>query len=428
MTDEQRCDSLGCYGSSWAVSPFIDSIAENGTLFEEAITPAPMCVPARTSMITGLTVPHHGVWSNDDYKVPHGPDLISRFAEAGYSTASFGKSHYAGYETDPVFSEEHEYCFSSLVHPEHYAPGFSESEYDVVKYNSPYTNWVLGGRFPGNIEQTSEYRAATEGMQWLDRHLAEKHESPFLLRVSLNAPHTPVSVPEPWLSSVKTEDIKLSSAGLWDRLSWPIWYRETLYEYAKSGRLSEEQIDVMRHDYYCQCAFLDSIVGTLLEYLKAKDLLSSTIIAFCSDHGTHLGDYGFVQKQTFFNPSVNVPFIVKGPGVAEGVQIKTPVSLGQLVPTLLDLCGLDSRCDYAPLTKSVLSGEEPPAVPVTSDCTLGSISKWGLDGSAHLSMIRFGDWKLIESAEDKAVGILFNEKEDPLEMNNLFGKATPTVM
>jgi arylsulfatase A-like enzyme len=422
MTDEQRCDSLGCYGSPWAVSPSIDYLAEKGTLFEEAITPAPTCVPARTSMITGLSVPHHGIWSNAEYKLPHGPDLISRFAAAGYSTASFGKSHYAGYETDPVFSEEHEYCFSPLVHPEHYSEGFVESDYDVVKYNSPYTTWVLGGRFPGTIEQTSEYRAANEGMQWLDRHLAEKGESPFLLRVSLNAPHTPVSVPEPWLASVKAEDIKIPSADMWDRSTWPVWYRETLWEYANSGRLSEEQIAVIHHDYYCQCAFLDSMVGKLLRYLEEHGLLSNTIIAFCSDHGTHLGDYGFVQKQTFFNPSVNVPFIVKVPGVAEGTRIKTPVSLGQFVPTLLGLCGLDSTCDYAPLTESVLSGEEPPLVPVTSDCTFGSIAKWGLDGSFHLGMTRFGDWKSIQALEDQSVGLLFNVKDDPLELHNLFGK------
>jgi arylsulfatase len=432
MTDEQRCDSLGCYGSKWAISPSIDRIAAEGTLFEESITPAPLCVPARTSIITGLTVPHHGVWSNADLDHARKDSLITRFTNAGYATASFGKSHYANCHHDPVFSEEHNFSFSEFVEPEHYKQGYSESEHQVIKYESPYTNWILGGNFPVGMEETSEYRAASEGMQWLDNHRENNLNSPFFLRISLNAPHTPVSVPSPWLSSVDPNLIDIPKAELWDRSTWPTWYKETLWEYSNSQRLTAEQIDLMRYYYYCQCAFMDSIVGDLIDYLDANQLLSSTIIAFCSDHGTHLGDYGFVQKQTFFDPVVRVPCIIRVPEqVIQNTndqkdknllahRIQTPVSLGQLLPTLLDICGLDDSCDYSSLARSVLYGEEPAPTPVRSDYTLGSIEKWGLSDPNHLTMTRFGDWKSIKSHEDQRSGLLFNVKNDPLELHNLF--------
>jgi arylsulfatase A-like enzyme len=362
MTDEHRIDSLGCYGSPWGVSPSLDRLAESGTLFANAVTPAPLCVPARTSIITGKTVEHHGVWSNAEVDHPASREnLVERFQNAGYSTASFGKSHYAGYEKFPIFQVEKEYLYGDAVDPIQYHHEFDEQSYGVIKYPSPYTTWIMGGRFPEKEEMTGEHQATSNGLMWLDDHLETQKDAPFFLRFSFNGPHTPVSVPEHWLDVIDKK-ISLMSGDAWDRSTWPKWYAKDLWEYSRADRFTEDEVKAMQNYYYCQCAFVDSQIGRVLDYLEEKDLMESTIVAFCSDHGTHLGDYGFVQKQTFFEPVVKVPFIIKVPDAlsssegndANGKRIHTVVSTAQLLPTLLEINGLSSECDYSSLQDSVL--------------------------------------------------------------------------
>src|SRR4051794_29605016 len=104
MTDEQRTDSLGCYGSGWARTPTLDRLANEGVRFETALTPAPICAPARSAILTGRYPSETGIWSNDqaeggrqgedgDEPAPAAP-LVGIFAAAGYRTASFGKHHH----------------------------------------------------------------------------------------------------------------------------------------------------------------------------------------------------------------------------------------------------------------------------------------------------------------------------------------------
>ncbi|MCP5111468.1 MAG: sulfatase-like hydrolase/transferase, partial [bacterium] len=116
MTDEQRPDSMGCYGSSWAKTPCLDELAAEGTLYEEAYTPSPVCVPARSCLLTGIRGSTLGVLHNQAPPLREGAQFLTwKFADAGYRTASFGKKHYfiegrqafeteAGRATDDIVS------------------------------------------------------------------------------------------------------------------------------------------------------------------------------------------------------------------------------------------------------------------------------------------------------------------------------------
>lgn len=426
MTDEQRCDSLGCYSSPWAASPAIDKLAAEGTLFVNAITPAPLCVPARTSVLTGKTVEHHGTWANfTQNRDISSKNLIQRFRDAGYVTASFGKSHYAGYDSYPLFENEKNFWYSEAVEPEHYLKGYNEAYYDVIKYPSSYTRWIMAGKFPEHEMYTSEYRVVTESLAWLDQYEASRKNSPFLLRVSFNAPHTPVTVPEPYLESVDMDQINLSDRDNWERTDWPSWYRDDLWEYENAERLTKDQLKKCQYYYYCQCSFVDSQVKRVIDYLEQHDLMRSTIIAFCSDHGTHLGDYNLVQKQTFFEPVVRVPFIIRLPENvrrAENIKKKITecVSTAQLLPTLLDFNDLNYDCDYLSLKNEIINKHEEQKFIAKSEYTLDSIKKWGIVNTKHLRMIRYGAWKLCFALEDASEGLLFNIENDLLEQNNLY--------
>ncbi len=186
------------------------------------------------------------------------------------------------------------------------------------------------------------------------------------------------------------------------------------------------EIRTIRHHYYAQCAFVDSQIGRVLNYLDVNGLWETTIVAFCSDHGTHLGDYGFVQKQTFFEPVARVPFVIAAPGGVTGQIIRTPVSLGQMVPTFLDMNHIRVASSYTPLSDSIINGLEPSSQPVVSEYTLGSIASWGIDCPDHLRMVRLGEWKLAWSLDDPSEGLLFNLTTDPEEQKNLYTEAAYT--
>lgn len=435
MTDEQRRDTLGCYGSPWAHSPAVDGLAEAGVRFANAYTSAPLCVPARTNMMTGLAPSDHGVWSNAELGTPLATNLVGRFREAGYATASLGKSHYSSHQETHLFDTEVDQWYGSAVHPEYYRKGYDESAYGVVKYPSPYTNWIMAGRYPEAEEDTGEWRAVTDALEWLEEHRSNSPEQPFFLRVSFNGPHTPVTPPERWLDAVDPEAIDIPEGTSWDRSTWPRWYRDCLWEYARSDRLSAEQIGTIRHHYYAQSAFVDSQVARLLEYADDNGLTENTIVVFCSDHGTHLGDYGFVQKQTLFEPVMQVPFIFRLPEngsntvltsqKSTGRVVDTPINTASLLPTLLELCSVPVGSEtirYPSLAGALQDSTDPAELPVVADYTLGSILKWGFDCSDRLRMVRFGKWKLGFSLDNDAEGLLFDLNSDPMERNNLFGR------
>ncbi len=428
MTDEQRADSLGCYDSPWAISPNVDRISRSGVSFHNAYTPAPLCVPARTTMLSGLRSESHGVWSNADLAKAMPVNLVDRFADAGYATASFGKSHYASYQSRPLFQTEHDRWYSDEVQPEAYAASYDEGDWGVVHYPSPYTKWLLAGHFPADPARTSEWQVTDEAVSWLSEHARSRPEQEFFLRVSYNAPHTPVVPPQSFAELIDPMLISLPEPSR-DREQWPRWYRDSLYEYARSDRLDAHELARIRHHYYAQCAFVDSHIGRILDALDGLGLGETTAVAFCSDHGTHLGDYGLVQKQTFFEPSARVPFIISLPGAVGGHgpsdrgvgrRILQPVSIASLLPTLLSLCGLDADCDFESLADVVVTGREPSEQAVVSECTLGSIATWGLDCPDRLRMVRRDRWKLCYSLDTADDGLLFDLEEDPLESRNLF--------
>ncbi len=385
MTDEQRTDAFGCYGGPRAATPHLDRMAREGALFRHALTPSPVCVPARVSLLTGLYPAHTGVWYNHEHRLDL-PLLTDSFRQAGYATACMGKQ---GYHTArPAFDTEERLVLTEHVHYFRYADRYDPATYGMVRYPHDPEPWILGGRFPADAEATSEAAAVRAAQSWLE---ALPAGSPFLLCLSTNGPHTPVVPPEPWDMLFCGDDIPPSGSGDLPA-GCPRWVGIDVAESASASRLSPEQLVAVRRSYYGEVAFLDSLFGRLLDWMAGRGLLDNTIVAFTSDHGTHLGDYGLVQKQTFYEPVLTVPLILwHPPTIAPGRAYHTPVSTLSLLPTLLNLAGLPvPPCDAPSLAAGVERGSEPAPRPIYSALTLGSYSKRQQD---RLVMVRDGRWK-----------------------------------
>lgn len=262
-------------------------------------------------------------------------------------------------------------------------------------------------------------------MDWL----AERpRDNPFFLRVSFNGPHTPVCPPAPF-DRMMDPCIELPGGTDLPEGS-PDWLAKELRKCADASALSREEIRKLRQCYFGEVSFLDSLFGRLLDWMRGEGLLDNTIVVFLSDHGTHLGDHGLVQKQTFFESVVNVPFIVRHPQqIAGSSRFHTPVETQSLLRTLLELAGLDPVADgVSPSPASCLrTGREPEARPVFSEFSLNSFAPH-IQHDGRLVMVRHGHWKL-SACIDPAIHdvALYDLNHDPEERTNLAGDPACTA-
>ena len=426
MTDEQRTDSMGCYGSPWARTPHMDRIAEEGVIFLRAVTPAPVCVPARVSLLTGQVASTTGIYHNRQ-TLDRDPGFLTRvFAEHGVRTATFGKQHYRC--AKKAFAFEFDHVLSDAVGYYAYHKGRDPAEYGVISYPHAQSPWIFCGTFPEAPERMPEAVVVDETIRWLERHPADR---PFFVRVSFNGPHTPVVTPPPFDRCIDPAKIHLPEAFVPMAEGKPVWEATFLKGFEGAHRLTPEHLLRCQQCYYGQVSFLDAQFGRLLDWMRPRGLLEDTIVVYVSDHGTHLGDQGLMQKQTFYESVVNVPFFFWCPGrIREGRRIETPVETLSLMPTLLELAELPipEQVEGVPLTETLMDGKEPPVRPVFSELDLGTR---GYRTGERLVMIRDGVWKLslFRDPFDKdrfvetSDGSLYNLRDDPGERTNLFRSA-----
>ncbi|MFC1525997.1 sulfatase [Candidatus Latescibacterota bacterium] len=428
MTDEQRADSLGVEGRPWAHTPHLDERARRGTRFAAAYTPSPVCVSARASVLTGRTCSRLEVLNNHQ----HLPDdraqfLTQIFAEAGYATASFGKHHYNN--PTPAFQTQVDRVLGNRVGYTAYRDDIDTADLGVVRYPGNDENkafpWILAGRFPGTIDETPEAHTCADALDWLRQR---RPDAPFLARLSFNAPHTPVVAPAPYDTMVPEDVVDLPVDDPADLGHLPASVHEYLIQRAGAHRLTTAQIRRARQCYYGAVAALDELFGRFLAEASSLGALDNTIVAFMSDHGAHLADHGFFQKQSFFEESARVPWVVSGPGVATGAVVEEPVSTGSLLPTLLDLAGLQAPgdVDYPSLAPTLRHGTDPDDTPVVSEIDYGL---WDYRSGDRHVMVRQGRWKLVlfrDPSQTRPLAdvdgcMLFDLESDSGERHNLSG-------
>jgi choline-sulfatase len=348
-------------------------------------------------MLTGQSNPRLGVLNNHHHLPPERARFLTHdFVANGYAMASFGKHHYNCRQVRAFPLEGGSVLDDRAGYTEYRVP-VDEKEAGVVYYPTEFRHWILAGRFPGGIDDTAEAKNAALALRWLQERDASQ---PFFLRLSLNAPHTPTLAPAPYDTCVDPDSINLPIDGP-DDLDLPAPVRENLIQTAGTWRLTREQILRLRQVYYGRVAFLDEVLRRFLAQAQALGALDHTYIIFAADHGCHLGDHGFVQKQSFYEASVRVPFLMSGPGIAPGT-VRTPVSVGSILPTCLELAGIDipQPTDFPSLATSLRNGTEPEPEPVFSDIDFGI---WGYRDGDRYAMVREGDWKLA----------LFRDPHDP---------------
>jgi len=331
FADEMRADAIGCYGNKAGamITPNIDSIASQGVRFEECYCTSPVCVPSRTSILTGLYPEDTGVYGNEaslpPFQLEHELETIPSVLEKqGYRTASFGKTHLPyGMEVFEVNDQEGSEMDLGL--------GVEQLQgLDKITANGPIRQ-NLGSRFPENTFYKPEM-AAKNSIEWLKN----VGDEPFFLRVSFLQPHTPVVVPDQYASLYDHINFDTEIMPT-DHLSC---YEQHFAKLLALPTIPPEKRKQMKAYYYGLAAWVDSQVGLVLDYVRKAGLAENTVLIFGADHGASLGESGAYAKFLFNRASQRVPLIISVPGMRQGEvesEICSMIDFARTVFNILDV-------------------------------------------------------------------------------------------
>lgn len=398
FSDQQRWDTLGCYGQSLPVSPNLDQLAQEGTLFENAYTCQPVCGPARSCLQSGMYATQTGCYTNG-IELPLTVKPLSEYLnEAGYETAYVGKWHLASNELKGLHHE-------TTAIPKEYQGGYRDywMAADVLEFTSHgYNGYVFDG--DGNRHEFVGYRADCINNFAIDYLHNRKTDKPFFLFVSQIEPH------------------HQNDHGVCEG---PDGSKRRFADYQVPGDLEGTAGNWRENypDYLGQCASLDENVGRLVDTLKETGEWDNTIFIYTSDHGSHFCTRNKEYKRACHDGCTHIPLIVHGPGFLGGKRESAMVSLLDLPTTLLDCAGVEKPEQFAGNSLCRLMKEDGEAEN-WPDSVFMQISESQI-GRA----VRTKDWKYSVRAQGggssaPAASVYYEEflydlQKDPHERNNL---------
>jgi choline-sulfatase len=361
MSDQHTRNALGVAGNAVAHTPNLDALARSGVRFDDAYCTFPVCVASRASLLSGLYTHHHQAYNNACPWPFNVKTLAHYLGRAGYITGAIGKMHFVdaqthGFDYKLDFNDWHQYLGpkSKLVAEEIIDPnsGSGLPQIDDLWRESgdPWTGFIErdgreGLTAVGRISALAEVDhfetfVARESMRFLRNH---GKQQPFFLISSFLKPHDPFTPAERFAKMFHPPDMKLPETwGKVDLATVPQWIQSRIrYDGGCPELRFPDAAKLHMALYYASLAQMDDNVGKLLATLTELGLDENTIVLYTSDHGEMLGEHGLWHKFVFYEPSVGVPLLFRVPGLTpSNARCTTPVSLVQLVPTLLELCGV----------------------------------------------------------------------------------------
>ncbi|HDS74929.1 MAG TPA: hypothetical protein ENN56_05230 [Firmicutes bacterium] len=348
FTDEQRFDTLAAYGNSRIDMPNLNRLAERSTVFERTYDTQPVCTPARSSIMTGLTPHTNGCVRNNiplDLNVPTIAEMVPTDGTDGYFTAYHGKWHLG----DEIFAQHgfREWISIEDMYRSHYREGRDRT------LRSDYHHWLVErGIEPEDGSTFTRYETAKLAEEFskpaflaenATRFFRERSGDgkPFLLYVNFLEPHTPFFGPRN--NQYPPEDVLIPpNFGNPPNAKQPLRQRINARQLLEEGHsdlplVTEADWRKIIARYWGLCSQVDTHVGRILDALAETGLDESTIVVFTSDHGEMMGSHRLMPKTMMFEESSRIPMLVHLPGQTEQHRVTTPVSQIDLVPTLLDL-------------------------------------------------------------------------------------------
>ena len=408
MVDQLAARFLPCYGHPVVRAPALERLADDGVRFTSAYTPSPLCAPARFAMMSGQLNSRIGAYDNASELPAAVPTFAHHLRAGGYQTCLVGKMHFIGPDQLHGFERR----LTTDIYPADFGwtPDWDDAETRIDWWFHNMDS-VLGA---GVAEATNQLDYDDEvGFQAVRalRDLARSaDERPWMLTVSFTHPHDPYAMRQRYWDRYDHDAIDLPRVGrLPDEQLDPHSRRLRHMSAMDAVEITDDHVRNARHAYYATISYIDDWVGTLVETLDTCGLADDTVIVFTADHGDLLGERGLWYKMCFFEGASHIPLVVAGPEIASG-EAPDHVSLLDLLPTFLDLAGID-RSELADGESIVplLHGERQNRTVAGEYLAEGAV--------APILMIRRGDWKYVSCSADPPQ--LYDIADDPDELVNL---------
>ena len=426
MTDQQRFDTIAALGNRHIHTPNLDRLVRRGVSFTNAYSTCPVCVPARYTIRTGCEPPATRIFSNrisgpapgqaDTIEGRCGPYLATVMRQLGYRTFGIGKFH-SSPSREPLGYDVHLHSEELYGSPEDratdaYAAWLSREhpEYDHLEqlmgertemYYMPQTSAQ-----PADcaVEAWAAARAveqigADDGRPWFGFVSFVGPHPPLAPPIPFNRMYDPDRMPDPLRGDIATDHMDQQIP----RMNHVIW----------AESINDPHARILKARYYGEISYIDDCLGRILDAVESREDADDTLICFFSDHGEHLGDHHAWQKESFFEASAHVPFLVSWPA-----RLACDQRRAELV-CLTDLFGIATTAAGRPQLRDgidvlgVLDGSAPPR---------DALAGWyGLPGTGECKvMVRDRRWKYVFFANGGREQ-LFDLDTDPDELRNRAG-------
>ncbi|QGJ70094.1 Iduronate sulfatase [Planctomycetales bacterium 10988] len=386
-------------------TPNLDRFAETAVTFTHAYCTAPICNPSRTAIISGVAPWKSGVYMNNDHFKLSQPareavSLPEHFQKNGYRTMISGKVYHS---TPPGFKK---YWNDSRNIAGGYGPRATEKYIPDSVERPPLFNYQA---WSGADEDFPDVQNATISV----KRLQTPKKMPFFLAHGIYRPHNPWTAPKRFFDMHPLESLTMPPVKEDDLADLSETAREwAAYPVSLKALQEAKQWKPVVQAYFASVSFMDETFGKLINALDQGPHADNTIVVVFSDHGFHLGEKEHFAKYALWELTTHVPLLVRLPqGKHAGSRCDGPVTLIDLYPTLVDLCGLpqpettlDGR-SFASLVREPNASWEHPAVTI--------------HGPGNVA-VRDRKWRYIRYADGSEE--LYDHSQDPHEWENLAGR------
>ncbi|MDA0837115.1 MAG: sulfatase [Planctomycetota bacterium] len=346
---------LNCYGRTQMITPNMDALAANGTLFMRNYCQQAVCSPSRTSLMTGLRPDSTKVYDLSTHfrdKVPDTITLPQHLIANGYHAEAYGKIYHGGYDDKRSWSvpamATHQLGGKGYLNKqteERLAALKKEAREKGLK-GKAISNYARGPATEAadvSDEKYSDGGTTAAGIKALQK--LSKGDKPFFLAVGLLKPHLPFTCPKKYWDMYDASKIKLADNPFAPKNVTPYSMHtfgelRSYSDMPQKGNVPAEDAKRLIHGYYACVSYVDALIGELVTEVERLRLMENTVIIVWGDHGWHLGDHNLWCKHSNFENATRSPMIVRAPGHKPGGKTLALTEFVDIYPTFCELAGV----------------------------------------------------------------------------------------
>jgi iduronate 2-sulfatase len=404
ISDDLKASTLGCYGDPLVKTPNVDALAAQGMVFNRAYCQGMTCGPSRMSFMFSR------------YREDKGTSMGQNFINHGFYSARVGKIFHMKVPGDiiegangPDYAECWTERFNSPGLEAHTFGKYSLFNHNIFTYSmkdrastAEKDRWFVSVEYDGDGSDQPDWKTATKTIELLQKH----KDKPFFIAAGFVRPHYPNVAPKQYFDKYPYTDVDLPYVpdGDLDDIP-PEGYTDVISGKDPIGLYPDNQ-KRMWAAYYATITYMDEQMGRIIAEVDRLGLRETTAIVFMSDHGYHLGEHTFWQKNNLHEDVTRVPLIISAPGYKTGVS-DAFVELVDMYPTVTELSG--TPIPDTVQGKSLVPILKNPKAKVRDEAfSLGNSGGYAL---------RSDEWTYIWYRD--GVEELYDMKKDPKQYTNL---------